>query len=444
MEGFYYNLPLLIEGIGTNMTPDLLKRIIADQREEGLPKQYFERTSENKLRQLSNNREIIVLIGVRRCGKSVLLQQARQFNAESEYYFNFEDERLITFTVEDFQLLQEVFIELYGLQKTYYLDEIQNIEGWERFARRLYNAGNKIYITGSNATLFSKELGTRLTGRYITLNIYPFSFYEFIKHQSPDLADQKTFSTTQVGQTKKLFSQYCQWGGFPEYVKYQQTEYLHSLYESIIYRDILARYKIPNAKSLKELVFYLASNCSKEITYNSLRKLLGLGSATTISDYCSYLEYSYLCFFVNRYSDSVKAQIQSPKKVYFIDHAFARTIGFRFSEDKGRMFENIVFIELKRRAFDIYYYRDNKECDFLIRKTGKIIGAIQVCQTLHNTETKQRETEGLLEALERFAFREGYILTESEENTTVIQQNGINYKIIVMPIWKWLLLGDIV
>jgi predicted AAA+ superfamily ATPase len=354
------------------------------------------------------------------------------------YYFNFEDERLINFTVADFQSLQETFVELFGVQKTYYFDEIQNIDGWERFVRRLYNNGNKIYITGSNATLFSDELGTRLTGRYLPLSVYPFAFSEIVKTHSAELVSS-VLSTTQIGRVKKLFNEYYQFGGMPDYVKYQQIEYLHSLYESILYRDIITHYKISNPKPIKELVFYLASNCSKEITFNSLRKVIGVGSVTTVSDYCFYLENSYLCFFVNRYSESVKSQMQSPKKVYFIDHVLAKTVGFHFSEEKGRVLENIVFIELKRRGLEIFYYRDKKECDFLIRTKGKITSAIQVCQHLDSDKTKQREEEGLIEALARYSLKEGYILTDADEAVVTIQRDKVNYKITIMPIWKWLL-----
>jgi len=419
------------------ITPELLKLIIADNQSEEMPLQYVERSAESKLKQLSINKEIIVLTGIRRCGKSVLLQQMRQLQTESDYYFNFEDERLVTFSVSDFQLLQEIFIELFGSQKIYYFDEIQNIEGWELFVRRLYNNGNKIYITGSNATLFSEELGTRLTGRYISLKIFPFSFAEYVRYRQ--FIVPNNLSTVQIGQIKKLFNEYCNIGGFPEYVKYQDTDYLHSLYDSIIYRDIVARYKIPNTKPLRELVFYLASNCSKEMTFNSLRKLLDLGSATTVSEYCTYLENSYLCFFVNRYSESVKKQMQSPKKVYFIDHILAKTVGFRFSDDKGRLLENIVFIELKRRLLEIYYHKLNKECDFIIRKNGKIVNAIQVCQSIYEEKTRQREIDGLLEALNSYSLKTGYILTENEEKTFEIEHNQEQFKIIIMPIWKWLL-----
>lgn len=417
------------------MTPELLKRLIADQKEdESNPSQYVHRTMEAQLNALAVNTEIIVLTGVRRCGKSVLLQQIRHHHTESDYYFNFEDERLVDFSIQDFQLLQEVFIELYGLQHTYYFDEIQNIPGWELFVRRLYNKGNKIYITGSNASLFSEELGTRLTGRYIAVHIYPFSFYEFLNHQSPEMISLQVLSTTQVGLIKNVFSQYCQLGGFPEYVKNKQNEYLHSLFEGILYRDIMTRYKIPNGKPLKELIYYLASNCSKEMTYNSLRKLLGLGSASTVSDYCGYLENSYLCSFVSRYHESVKIQMQSPKKVYFVDHLLAKIIGFHFSDDIGRLLENIVYIELKRRHFEIYYYRDVKECDFLVRKNGVIVDAIQVCKHLGSPHTRQREVEGLVEAMERYSLKDGTIITENEEEVITIMGLTIH----IVPLWKWL------
>ncbi len=427
------------------MTPDLLKRLVQDQRDDlMLPAHYIERSAEDKLQALSVNKEIIVLTGIRRCGKSVLLQQLRQVSREADYYFNFEDERLVNFAIADFQMLQEVFIELFGLQKTYYFDEIQNIPDWELFVRRLYNSGNKIYITGSNASLFSEELGTRLTGRYISLTIYPFSFYEFLHHKEPLLLNQVALSTIQTGQIKHCFRHYCELGGFPEFISYQQTDYLRSLFEGILYRDIVSRYKLSNPKPIKALVFYLASNCSKEMTYNALRKLLGIGSATTVSDYCGYLENSYLCFFVSRYSESVKLQMQSPKKVYFIDHVLAKIIGFRFSEDIGRMLENMVYIELKRRNFDIYYHREMKECDFLIRENGVMLMAIQVCKSIADPATRQREIDGLVEALERYSLNEGFILTEDEEETISVMREPSNkkqsgYKINVIPIWKWLL-----
>lgn len=423
-----------------SITANLLKLIIADQKkEEILPTTYFHRRIEEKLASFVTNKEIIVLTGIRRCGKSVLLHHIRNKAEERDYYFNFEDERLATFTSDHFQLLYEVFLEIFGEQKTFYFDEIQNIPGWEMFVRRLYNSGNKIFITGSNANLFSEELGSRLTGRYISLNIFPFSFYEYLLHEAHMLTGKQILNTQEIVKIKKRLNEFFTYGGIPEYSKNHQVDYLHSLYESILYRDIVARYKITNVSAIKQLVFFLASNCSKEVTYNSLRKFLGLGSSTTISDYCTYLENSYLCFFLNRYSTSVKAQQISPKKVYFIDHALANLLGFRFSEDRGRMLENIVFIELKRRNYRIFYHNENKECDFVLHEGNNIIEAIQVCVSLANPETKKREIDGLLDALDYHSLDHGYILTEFEEYSETITKSGKNYQIYIKPLWKWLI-----
>jgi hypothetical protein len=422
-----------------SFSPELLKKIVLDQAEViGVPTDYHQREAEDKLRSLLANQEVTVITGVRRCGKSVLMQRMRNETAESDYFLNFEDDRLATFSQEDFQLLYEVLLELFGEQTTFYFDEIQNIPGWEVFVRRLYNSGNKVVVTGSNATLFSDELGTRLTGRYVQLSIYPFSFHEYAKYKNLALVEKSEFSTKQASQMKQIFNEYCKQGGIPEYIRNQQVDYLHGLYESIIFRDIVVRYKLPSIAILKQLVFFLASNCSKETTYVALQKLLGLGSSTTIADYCAYLENSYLCFFVNRYALSVKKQLRSAKKVYFVDHALAKTLGFSFSEDYGRMLENIVYIELRRRYRDIYYHQEKKECDFVIHEGNKIKQAIQVCQTLSDPLTRERELAGLLEALQTYDLAEGYILTEQESGEEHIQLVDKTVRIRIMPVWRWL------
>lgn len=183
------------------------------------------------------------------------------------------------------------------------------------------------------------------------------------------------------------------------------------------------------------MVLYLASNVSKEITYNSLRSLLGVGSANTVADYCEYLQESFLCFFINRYDFSLKKQLHFAKKIYFIDQAVAQVVGFRISEDRGRILENIVFLELKRRYKNIYFHRQQRECDFLIKEGLHITMAIQVCVQLNSDTTRQRELEGLIEALNMYNLKEGYIITENEETTEKIE----HFTIHVIPIWKWLL-----
>ena len=440
VEGIVYILLIMAEESMADINHNLIRRIIADQQEEhGVPHHYIQRVIESKLFSLSKNKEILVITGMRRCGKSVLLHHLRNTLVESCYYFNFEDERLVTFSSDDFQTLQEVFVELFGIQKTFYFDEIQNINGWETFVRRLYNNGNKIYITGSNAKFFSQELGTRLTGRYIPICIYPLSFFEYLRYKKPELLKKRNFSTNEVGKIRRYFTEYCKEGGIPEYVKYQHIDYLNALYESIIYRDIIARYRISNDTIIKQLVFYLASNCGKTFTYSSLRKLLGIGSVSTVSDYCSYLENSYLCFFVRRYSHSVKVQLLSPQKVYFVDHAIAKIVGFRATEDFGRMLENIVFLELKRRNYEVYYYQEKRECDFIIFSDKKIKGAIQVSKDITGQSTREREINSLLEALEYFSLSEGTIITEGAEFIEKIEKNNQHFKIIGISAWRWLL-----
>lgn len=425
------------------ISPDLLKRIILDQREDhSWPKMYIQRTSEKILNRLGQNKEIIVLSGIRRCGKSVLLEHVRRISGSgNDYYFNFEDERLVNFGTEDFEVLHQTLISLYGVQKSFYLDEIQNIPSWELFVRRMYNNGCKIYLTGSNANLFSEELGTRLTGRYISLNIYPISFAEFSQYYIP--LERGDFSTTEIGALKERYSKYLELGGIPAYITSQDTEYLHSLYESILYRDIITRYKVGNPEALKKLLFFLASNCGKEVT---LSKLLGMinnngkiiKSNTTISDYCGYIENSFMCFFVNRYDDNLKAQQQAPRKVYFVDHVLAKILGFRTSEDRGRMLENIVFVELKRRGHDVFYYSGSKECDFVIREGSRTQQVIQVCIELYDPSTKEREMSGLIEAMDKFSLSDGLIITENEEYVETLEIQNKKYNIMVMPIWKWL------
>lgn len=325
-------------------------------------------------------------------------------------------------------MLYEVFIELFGKQNTFYFYEIQNVEGWETFVRRLHEGGSKVYVTGSNATLLSRELGTRLTGRFILIEIYPLSFREIVNHELPEILDKKMLSTTDVGMALRLFATYMTKGGIPEYVKLGNIEYLKSLYEGILYRDVIVRYGITDEKPLKELVYYLASNIGKEFSYNNLCKLLGIGSANTISSYCDYLENCYLCFFVNRYN-------HYNKKCYMIDAALIRLVGFRVSEEKDRLLENTVLLELKRRGEEVFFHKGKKECDFVLRKGNQINQVIQVTRSVADPQTRERELEGLLEAMEEYQLKSGLVLTENDEERLELDGHTIQ----VMPIWKWLL-----
>lgn len=417
------------------MDREALKQIIADQQQYQLPKTFFDRTQIHEIQRFIDDPNIVIISGIRRSGKSTIQRKLQKELLQSDYYFNFDDERLINFELKDFQVLLEVFIELFGKQSVFYFDEIQNIAGWERFIRRLYEEGNKIFITGSNAKLLSQELGTHLTGRYIQFEIYPLSFTEIISLEYPEVLTKKALSTNERGMLLNLFSKYLLHGGIPEYFKFQKPEYLKNLYEGIVYRDIVSRYNISNDKPLKELIYYFASNIGKEFSFTKLAKMVTLNSPHTISHYCSYLEKCYLCFFLSRYSHSVKKQVQYNKKCYMIDSALVRIIGFRTSEDRGRLLENIVFLHLKMQGKEIYFHKDQKECDFIIRKENRIIEAIQVATHLNDESVRNREISGLIEAMQAYDIQEGTIITENDHETLKIDQ----FQIKVTPIWKWLL-----
>jgi hypothetical protein len=421
------------------MDKQLLIQVIMDQAREPLPEMLIPRGAFQELSPLVDTKQVIILSGIRRCGKSVLMHVLRQHKPESDYSINFDDDRLALFQLEHFPLLVEAFVELYGVQSTFYFDEIQNIPGWERFVRRLHNEGKKVFITGSNASLLSSELGTHLTGRYIAIKLFPFSFPEYIHTKDPGLLSKSRLTSTETALIKKYFAEFKVMGGMPEYLENGQKKYLQALYENILYKDIIVRNKLPQQKPIKELVYYLASNNAKEFTYNSLRKLLGLSSANTVSEYCHYLENSFLCFTLNRFSYSLKKQAYSTKKIYFIDQALAESVGFRFSEDQGRTLENIVYLQLARQNKELYFHKDKQECDFLVRDGYDISEAIQVCVSLKDEKTKKREIGGLIEAMVAYKLKAGLIITEGESFTESIEYDGKHYSITTKPCWEWLL-----
>ena len=270
---------------------------------------------------LTIDNRILVITGMRRVGKSTLMQQL--MSATSNFcYLNVEDERLIHFKVEDFSLLNEALIEVYGECQFYFFDEIQNIDKFEIIVRRLQDAGKKIIITGSNSSLLSMELGTRLTGRYIQIELFPFSFKEFLDFSNVKIEKETFYLPTEKVMLKQYFKQWLDSGGMPEYLKYNDINYLRTLFDNIIYRDIIARYNIRKHSTLKELVHLLANNLTLPVTYNSLKNSVGLSNAETAKEYLNYLCNSYFFFELRKFSTSVHLQIQNAKKIYLIDNAF--------------------------------------------------------------------------------------------------------------------------
>lgn len=361
------------------------------------------------------NEFITTITGIRRCGKSTLMHQLMEKASGEMAYMNFEDPRIFGFDLQDFEKLNEII----GDRQFYFFDEIQNVERWELFIRKLHDLKKVICITGSNASLLSKELGTRLTGRNITKELFPFNFQEFCSFLNREKSTES-------------FEQFLESGGFPSYLISMEIEYLQQLFKDIINRDIIVRYGIRNAKILEELALYLISNIGKEYSLNSLKNNFKIGSANSVADYISWFEDSYLLFSLPRFSWSLKSVSVNPKKIYCIDTGLAYANSLSFSSDKGRLLENAVFIQLRRNHKELYYFREKGECDFIVKDRNKVTQLIQVCYEL-NADNMKRETNGLLEAMEYFDLDEGLIITLNQEDKLQFENKTIK----VMKAHQW-------
>jgi len=411
------------------MQHNILERVVFDQlanfkaKDPGVPRDVdFDKVIKSK--------QILIVTGIRRCGKSTLLKQLSE-KLDSFYYLNFDDERLLKFSVEDFDSLLILWKKLYK-SKTIILDEIQNVKNWERFIRRIYDEDYKIILTGSNATLLSGDLSTHLTGRHIKLELYPFSFSEYLRFKNFDSDKWKT--TDRLAKLLKLTDEYVENGGFPEYVIFGDVDYLKRIFEDILYKDLIVRFKIREIKSFRELANYLFTNFTSEISYNSLQRALNFKSVVSVKNYIGHLQESYLLHELYKYDYSLKKQIVYNKKIYSVDNGLRNQVSFRFSEDSGKLLENTVFLQLKRNGKEVYYYKNKRECDFLIKQKTKIIEAIQVTDVI-SAANRERELNGLIAAMESFNLKKGLIITRNQEEKFRYQSREIR----VLPIYKWLL-----
>lgn len=359
-----------------------------------------------------------IISGIRRCGKSTLAKQL--VTGKKTYYFHFENVQLAGFEQKDFARLDEAFKEELGAGGIYLLDEVQNMQGWEIYVRQLVDEGNIVIVTGSNASMLSKELGTRLTGRNLRYDLYPFSFTEYLHLRKAKRNLQK-------------FNDYFEEGGFAEYLQQLQQDVLRNLFQDIFYRDIVVRNDIRSEPQLEQFVAYISAHIGVEISHNKLKSLLGLGSVNTVSQFVYACEQAYLFFQINRFDYSLKKQQVNPKKMYCVDNGILKLNSFAFSEKKGRYLENTVFMGLKREGKELFFHKKNYECDFLVKEGLKIKEALQVCYEL-NDENEKRELQGLVEACKEHQLTSGLLLTYNQEDSLEI--DGIT--IAVQPVWKWL------
>ena len=394
-------------------------------------------------------KEVVIITGPRRGGKSSLMKlicddliKKDRVPPSNILYLNFEDERFIEFNAAgDFAQIYELFLQINKPtgRLYFFLDEIQNVIGWERWVNRLYENENiKIFLTGSNASLLSSEISTALTGRNRTITNFPFSFGEFLNFKNYRLQENDFYQTKKRAKIKSFFQEYLKLGGYPEIVKINDPTLLEQYFKDIIYRDILPRYSIKKIKEIRELCLFLASNLGSIHSYSRLQNLIGVKSLNTVKTYLEILEEVFLFFRINLFDYSIKRQIYNPSKIYIIDTALGNSISFKFSENIGHIYKNLVFLELKRRSKEIYYWKSKKgkEVDFLIKKGLNIEETIQVSYNLNDKKTLEREIESLLIAKDEFKIEHLSIITEDEEMEKEIE--GVKIKII--PLWKWLLI----
>ena len=431
------------------MQKDKLKELILDHKERFLRKDALTRREIQKdIERYITQKEIILITGVRRGGKSSLMKLICEdiianidLPPNNILYLNFEDERLVDFTIRDFETLYEAFLEIENPEgrKYFFLDEIQNIKGWEKWVNRLYEFENvKIFITGSNATMLSSEISTALTGRNRQIINWPFSFREYLTLKGYSINEKTLYRREKKIEIKRLFKEYFELGGFPEILKINDTSLLEQYFKDILYRDIIARYSIRNIKEIRELTLFLASNPGTIQSYKNIKNLIGVKSINTAKNYLEALNHVFLFFYIDLFDFSVKRQIYNPSKIYCIDTALSRSISFRFSQNIGHLYENIVFLELCRRNADIFYWKSKKglEVDFITRKGLKINTAIQVTFSLSNEKVKGREIQSLLQAKKDLNPEHLIILTEDEEG----MEKAGDTEIRVLPLWKWLLM----
>ena len=353
-----------------------------------------------------------IVTGIRRCGKSTLLQQLIRQKYSASFFLNFEDIRLSGFEVSDFSRLYEE-IKKRAIPVLFF-DEPQLAEKWEIFINQLLREKFKVFITGSNATLLSKELGTHLTGRNLSFELYPFSYNEFL-----------TFK--ELERNPDSLGSYLDKGGMPEYLKSGRGMVLNHLIDDILIKDISIRHSIRDIRPLRQLTVYLLSNTGNLVSASNLTGMFGIKSATTFLEYFSYLQDVCLIELIPQFSWSLKSQARNPKKIYIKDTGFITEAANIFTDNTGSRFENLVFLHLRRKYNEIYYFKEKQECDFVVFNRGKAIEIVQACYHIDDLNF-DREYSGLVHALKFFNLTEGKIITLNQKDT--FKKEGLTVNMI--------------
>lgn len=397
---------------------------------------------------------ILVITGVRRSGKSCLLFRLinsllKKIPPENVLYVNFDDPIFLRLRADPggIETLYRDYLKLKAPKgiKYLFLDEIRNVPNWEKWIKAAYDLdeGLRFIITGSNAALLSSEHSAHLTGRTVQFELFPFNFREVLRSKNEDIivsADPREIYIRNYGIKDTLrhhLDEMLKWGSFPEVVFHDGSHrdaILKEYFKDILYRDIVPGFQVRQANKLEDISYFVLTNISNAVSYHNIGELAGTHE-NTVREYLTYFEKAYLSFQVSRFSFSLNEQIKNPKKVYFIDTGMRNAVAFRFSQDIGRLCENLVFIDLRRRGKKVYYWKGKGEVDFVVMEGMKVEQLIQVCRDINDVKTREREVRGLLEAMEKLEVKEGIVITDDlfEEE----ERDG--RKIRFIPLWCWVL-----
>lgn len=427
-----------VETIGIAMQKEVFKLLIKEGQEEIRDLELYQRPF------CFEEQGRYVLVGIRQAGKSYLLyQRAKQFleaghDIKEIVYLNFDDERLFGMKVEDFDLILQAYASMYANKPILFFDEIQNIEGWEHFARRLANQKYMVFTTGSNAKMLSRDIATTLGARYFEEKVYPYSFKEYLGANGISLEENWEYGK-QKNTILQHFSEYFKWGGFPELLLYRnKRHWLNGLYEKIVLGDVIQRNNIKNEHAIRLAIKRLAENVMHPTAYNRLANMIkssGVSTSTaSIIDYIRYVKEACLMFTLDNYASKF-AEKETAKKHYFTDNGL---LSIFLTESKSALLENLCAITLHKKynsdyeMSQLYYYNRNIEVDFFVPEEAL---AIQASYSIEDMDTRKREVSALLALHKAFPLKKALIITYDEEET--IEQENITVE--VMPIWKWLL-----
>ena len=376
---------------------------IESRRDTGLPRPLS--VNESTL-----DSHALVLTGVRRCGKSTLMSQRIRRNAGDWFYLKFDSPQLVDMELGDSDALDRV-IARSGARNLYF-DEMHELDGWELYVLQKLDEGFRVCVTGSNASLLKGERATKLTGRHISRELFPFSFKEYCEYLG------KPHDWTEI-------DGYLKSGGFPRFLATRDASILFELFDDIMYRDVVAKHGIREMGAVQRLAAYLIENPGCRFSATRMLKSLNVSVASTVINWCDWFEDAYLFFFVPKYSDSVRAQLVNPRKVYSVDTGLVNVVSRRIVFNDALCFENMVFLALRRKYRDIFYFDDGGECDFVCMEHHLPRVAVQACVKL-TKEDSGREKEGLAAAMRRFSFNEGFIVTKSQREDIKVDEGVIH------------------